>query len=206
MAELRPQRSSKHRGIPRPALPPRRSASGISFALCLDAGMLLRRWCLIPLLGTLLACSRSHRDEPRVISHATDSVSERVVFTLVRIDGERLPTRYSDARGRHTLRAGRLTLDQNGQLWFEVDLASDPDTTGGRLSRSTFTSTYRRAGDDSLVFPIEAGRTPEFFARLDGAGGLRVVAHPLPRASGGTSAVSVAAEHGGAHVWEFRVR
>ena len=103
---------------------PRNSSAGAttasvfirSFALCLDAGMLLRRRCLIPLFGTLLACSQSHRDEPRVISHATDSVSERVVFTLVRIDGERLPTRYSDARGRHTLRAGHLTLDQNRQL------------------------------------------------------------------------------------------
>jgi hypothetical protein len=97
-------------------------------------------------------------------------------------------------------------LDPNGDLWFETDLVPDPDTVGGHILRKTTMGTYERVADDSLVFPVEGGATPEFFGKLDGAGGLRLVAHPLPRADGHASAVSVAAEQGGSHVWEFQVR
>jgi hypothetical protein len=91
-------------------------------------------------------------------------------------------------------------------LWLETDLVPDPDTVGGRTLRATTVGRYERAADDSLVFPTEGGATPEFFGKFDGAGGLRLVAHPLPQADGHASAVSVAAQHGGAHVWEFQVK
>lgn len=156
---------------------------------------MVKRLSLVALVGTLVACGQHTR-----------SASGRVVFALTKLDGKRLPTAYSDPRGRYTLRAGRLTLDPNGDLWFETDLIPDPDSLGGHFSRSTFVGTYARVSDDSLVFPAAGGSTPEFFGRLDGAGGLRLVAHPLPRASGGPSAISVAAQHGGSHVWEFHVR
>jgi hypothetical protein len=155
------------------------------------------------LFGAVVACGRS-QPKPRRTARA-QSESERVVFPLTHLDGRPLPTAFSDPRGRYTLRAGQLTLDPNGDLWFETDLIPDPDTVSGRVFRMTLVGTYRRAGPDSLVFPADAAATPEFFGRLDGAGGLRLVAHPLPRASGEPSAISVAAQHGGAHVWEFHL-
>jgi hypothetical protein len=159
---------------------------------------------LILLIGALITCSPSKRAAPRE-SRGAAWASGRVTFNLTHLDGKRLPASYSDPRGQFTLRAGQLTLDPNGDLWFVTDLVPVPDTIGGHVYRSTFVGTYERAGPDSLVFPAHGGRTPEYFGRLDGTGGLRLVAHPLPNGSGGPSAISVAAEHGGAHVWEFHV-
>ena len=149
-------------------------------------------------------CGRSER--PRQTASRAPIQSERVTFELARLDGQQLPTAFADPRGRYTLRAAHLTLDPNGDLWLETDLVPDPDTVAGRILRKTTVGRYQRAADDSLVFPTEACATPEFFGKLDGAGGLRLVAHPLPRADGHPSAASVAAEHGGPHVWEFQVR
>lgn len=163
--------------------------------------MIAKRICFFAILA---ACGQSDRAVPRS-NHAPASPSGRVTFNLTHLDGKSLPTSYSDPRGRYTLQAGQLTLDPNGDLWFETDLIPHPDTVGGRAGRLTFVGTYERVGPDSLVFPVSGGGTPEFFGRLDGAGGLRVVAHPLPKGSGGPSAISIAAEHGGAHVWEFHV-
>ena len=159
-------------------------------------------WCLSLVL--VAACGRSQRLRQTV--RRAPIQSERVTFELTRLDGRQLPTPFADPRGRYTLRAAHLTLDPNGDLWLEADLVPDPDTVGGLVLRKTTVGTYERAGADSLVFPTEGGATPEFFGKLDGAGGLRLVAHPLPRADGHASAGSVAAEHGGAHVWEFHVR
>jgi hypothetical protein len=164
----------------------------------------LRSACVAALIGGVVACGQSQRNPPHA-SHQRSAGSEQVVFALTRLDGQRLPTAYSDRRGRFTLRAGQLTLDAEGNLWFDTDLVPDPDTVAGRARRMTYVGRYARAGPDSLVFPTEGDAMPEFFGRLDGAGGLRLVAHPLPRASGRPSAISVAAEHGGAHVWEFHV-
>ena len=86
------------------------------------------------------------------------------------------------------------------RIWFLTPTPS----AGAFCGRQRLVPTS--AGNDSLVFPTEGGATPEFFGKLDGTGGLRLVAHPLPRADGHASAASVAAEHGGAHVWEFQVR
>ena len=155
-------------------------------------------------LALVAACGRGER--LRQAERRAPIQSERVTFELVRLDGQRLPTAFADPRGRYSLRAAHLTLDPDGDLWLETDLVPDPDTVGGRVLRKTTADKYERAADDSLFFPAGGGATPEFFGRLDGAGGLRLVAHPLPRADGHASAISVAAEHGGAHVWEFQVR
>jgi hypothetical protein len=130
----------------------------------------------------------------------------RVEFMLTHLDGKRLPTAFVDPRGRYTLRAARLTLDPSGDLWLETDLIPEPDTLGGKVLRTTMAETYRRAGPDSLVFPAGPSDSPEFFGRLDGRGGLRLVAHAAPRELLGASGISAAAEQGGAHVWEFHIR
>jgi hypothetical protein len=164
----------------------------------------MRPACLAVLFGTFIACGHSQRDD----GHTTGKESPwsgRVVFGLTRLDGKRLPTGYSTPRGLYIIHAGQLTLDPNGHLSFQTDVVPYPDTVDGHASRMTYASRYERAGPDSLVFPADGGATPEFFGRLDGAGGLRLVAHPLPRASAGPSKISVAAEQGGAHAWEFHL-
>jgi hypothetical protein len=128
-----------------------------------------------------------------------------VVFQLIRVDGRPLPASLADSRGHFTLRAANITLDPDGNLWWESERVSDPDTTHGNVERRVLVDVYQRAGEDSLVFPVRGAATPEFFGRLDGRGGLRLVSHPLPMALGGPSRISVAAEQGGAHVWEFHV-
>jgi len=157
-------------------------------------------------LSLFLASACRRHEGQRKTAGGARIQSERVTFELARLDGQRLPAAFSDPHGRYTIHAAHLTLDPNGGLWFETDLVPDPDTVDGRMLRKTTVGTYGRAGDDSLVFPIEGGATPEFFGKLDGAGGLRLVAHPLPRADGRASTGSVAAEHGGAHLWEFQIK
>jgi hypothetical protein len=157
----------------------------------------------LALLLFVLSCRGQSADSAR---NASDRPHGRVVFALTRLDGQRLPTAYAIPRGRYLLRAATLTLDPSGEFRWQTERLLDPDTTGGHTERATLVGTYRLAGPDSLVFPDGGAEMPEFFGRLDGHGGLRIVAHPLPTAAGGPSRGSVAAQLGGAHVWEFHVR
>ena len=178
----------------------------------------MRSLLALAMIASSIGCARI--SQPAASSSEAIGFPVRSTFTLTRLDDRTLPTGYSDPHGRFTLKAGELTLAPNGDLWLTLDLVPEPDSVGGRTSRTMLVESYRRVGADSLIFPVLPSHldprikehsapdhvvTPEFFGRRRGSD-LLLIAQPLPPSAITPGVISIAHEYGGRHAWTFKLR
>jgi hypothetical protein len=156
------------------------------------------------LAATVFGCGASRSSQspgPSLEDTELAAFSTRLLLTLTHLDGRPIPTGFSDTRGKYTLNSGELILDTDNRLWLVLDLVGTGDYSSGPTGRKTITGLYRKVGADSLVFPADSTRVPEFFGRFRGSQ-LVLVASPT-RAP---NVVSLARENGGVHTWRFAVQ